>query len=221
MAALKGAAYTAVRAAFNRSAPGTVRSAMFWFLREFAYGGMFRTNSAGGFNVPYGGISYNARGMAPRFEQMASPGIRARLARCGLHCGDFEAFLDRARLRHDDFVFLDPPYDSAFSTYDGNAFTRADHCRLAGCMARMPAKWMLVIAATDFVRETYAAVPGARTVEFGKTYQGHILNRNDRGAVYLMITNYGIPAPDCARRGTERLQGRLQAAGELADGMPA
>ena len=85
----------------------------------------------------------------------------------------------------------------------------------------MPAKWMLVIAATDFVRETYAAVPEARTVEFGKTYQGHILNRNDRGAVYLMITNYGIPAPDCARRGTERLQGRLPAAGELADGMPA
>lgn len=36
-------------------------SAIFYFIREHCYSSMFRYNKAGGFNVPYGGISYNRK----------------------------------------------------------------------------------------------------------------------------------------------------------------
>lgn len=35
--------------------------ANFYFIREFCYGSMFRYNSKGEFNIPYGGISYNKK----------------------------------------------------------------------------------------------------------------------------------------------------------------
>jgi DNA adenine methylase len=37
------------------------KSAIFLFIRNFAYSGMFRYNSSGEFNVPYGGIAYNKK----------------------------------------------------------------------------------------------------------------------------------------------------------------
>ena len=32
---------------------------------------------------------------------------------------DFEEFIDQLNLNNDDFMFLDPPYDSDFSTFVG------------------------------------------------------------------------------------------------------
>ena len=46
----------------------------------------------------------------------------------------------------EDFVFLDPPYDSEFSTYAGNEFDRRDQERLADFLLnRCRARFMLVI----------------------------------------------------------------------------
>ena len=48
-----------------------------------------------------------------------------------------------------DFVFLDPPYDSEFSTYAQNAFTKEDQERLADYMINeCKAKWMMIIKYT-------------------------------------------------------------------------
>ena len=193
-AAIKSGLYTALRAAYNRAEPGPVRSALFWFMREFAYGGMFRTNASGGFNIPYGGISYNGRSMSARVEQLQSAAIRARMQSCEFHNLEFQAFLDLVKPQPDDFVFLDPPYDSVFSSYDGNHFRQADHVRLASCLAGLSARWMMVIAATPFTEETYTRLPGVHTSSFDKTYQGHILGRNDRNARHLVIANYDLPA---------------------------
>lgn len=189
-AALKGGLYTALRAAYNRAAPGAARSALFWFLRDFCYGGMFRVNARGEMNVPYGGISYNARSMRGRLDQLAAPETRARLATTRFHQGDFEGFLRFVRPGEGDFVFLDPPYDSPFSTYDGNAFTRDDHRRLAAAVAGTGARWMLVISETEFVRGCYCGLPGARTSSFDKLYLGNIKGRVDGRAVHLVVTNY-------------------------------
>ena len=38
-----------------------LKISLFFFLRNYAYSGMFRYNSEGLFNVPYGGISYNRK----------------------------------------------------------------------------------------------------------------------------------------------------------------
>ncbi|MCM1029611.1 MAG: DNA adenine methylase [Pseudoflavonifractor sp.] len=69
---------------------------------------------------------------------------------------DFEEFLDVTDPGQDDFIFLDPPYDSEFSTYAQNAFTRDDQERLANyLLTKCRAKWMMIIKNTDFIYNLY------------------------------------------------------------------
>jgi DNA adenine methylase len=171
---------------------------------------MFRHNAAGGFNIPYGGTSYNAKSLAPRIERYRADETVAALARATFSCGDFEPFLDglAPRLGADDFVFADPPYDSDFKSYGTDAFGPEDHRRLAAALARLPCRWMLVIKETDFVRETYlspamrgggAAGAARQAHAFGKQYGYNVRGRNDRAALHLVITNYAAPGRRAGR----------------------
>ena len=51
-------------------------------------------------------------------------------------CYDFEKAIKLAEFEEDDFMFLDPPYDTEFSTYAQNDFTRTDQSRLANYMIK-------------------------------------------------------------------------------------
>ena len=65
---------------------------------------------------------------------------------------DFEDFFILHKPKKNDFVFLDPPYDSEFSTYAKNEFTRKDQERLANYLINnCKAKWMMIIKNTDFI----------------------------------------------------------------------
>ena len=129
--------------------------------------------------------------MRGRLDQVRDPATAARLSATRFECGDFAPFLEGCAAGEGDFVFLDPPYDSPFSTYDGSAFTRDDHRRLAAWMAGTRASWMLVISETPFVRDCYCGLPGAAVTAFGKTYKGSIKERYSKKAVHLVVTNYG------------------------------
>ncbi len=186
--ALRAGYYTRVRHR-ERTAEGAQGTADFHFVRETCYGSMFRTNAKGEFNIPYGGASYNGKSFRSRVAQISDPATRRALERATFHCGDFEAFLDAvaADLGPDDFVFVDPPYHSDFSTYGPNAFSLDDQRRLAAALRRLRTPWLLVIKETPEVREIHAA-PGAEVVhEFGKTYGYNVRGRNDRSARHLVI----------------------------------
>lgn len=190
VSALKAALYTALRSAYNASQEGPERAALWWFLRDFCYGGMFRQNASGGMNVPYGGLSYDRRSMAGRLAQAMDDAVQSRLATTVFCQGDFAQMLDGYAPKPDDFVFLDPPYDSRFRDYAGNAFGREDHLRLADWMVAARCRWMMVIADTPFVREAYSHLPGVRTESFPKRYRGGIKGRYDQTAVHLVFMNY-------------------------------
>ena len=190
--AVKAACYTTLRAAYNRSNGFDVparRAGLFFFLREYSYAAMFRFNSHGGFNVPYGGITYNRKDFRAKVEHLRSPGVQSRLATTAIVCDDFESFLERHQPGADDFMFLDPPYDSHFSNYDANAFGVPDHKRLAATMRRVPCRVQLIIKSTPTVLEIYSH-SNWHVVAFDKRYMWTIKERNDRGATHLMITNY-------------------------------
>ena len=200
-AAVRAAAYTTVRSAYNaarRAPPDPTQTVRFLFLREFAYGAMFRFNRGGEFNVPYGGISYNRKSFAGRVAHLASPAVRDRLDATTVACADFEDFLAAAALQPDDLVFLDPPYDSDFSTYDGTGFGAADHRRLATCIRRLPCRFQLVIKDTPLVRQLYLD-PAWHVAAFDLRYQWTVKSRNDRAATHLLVTD---AAPDPARAAT-------------------
>ncbi len=196
--AFKAACYTALRAAYNtgrlRGERSARQAAAFFFLREYAYAAMFRFNRAGEFNVPYGGITYNRKDLSAKIDRLRSDGVARRLANTRLTCEDFATFLARHRPGPDDFVFLDPPYDSDFSDYDATSFTRADHGRLAATMAGLDTRFVLVIKSTPAVRALYAD-PRWHVLAFDKRYLWTIKERNDRRATHLLITNVDPPQP--------------------------
>lgn len=103
---------------------------------------------------------------------------------------DFEEFLKIVQPTEKDFIFVDPPYDSEFSTYAQNAFTKIDQERLANYMINeCKAKWMLIIKNTDFIYSLYNK-EGINIKAFDKEYVVSFMNRNEKKVTHLLITNY-------------------------------
>ena len=93
-----------------------------------------------------------------------------------------------------DFVFLDPPYDTEFSDYEGKDFTREDHRRLAQALERTKAKFLLVIKNTEFIYSLYEGK--FPMYAFENRYVYNVRSRNERRAEHLIITNCEMTA-DC------------------------
>jgi DNA adenine methylase len=159
--ALKSAFYMHLRHLYNNTnaygiSPGSA-TAIFFLVRENAYASMFRYNGRGEFNVPYGGISYNRKDLARKIAYMQSAELQQHFTNTVIENMDFEAFLQKYIPSANDFIFLDPPYDSEFSTYTQNTFEKRDQERLAHYLLnRCAAKFMLVIKNTPTIFNLYA-----------------------------------------------------------------
>ncbi len=164
-------------------------SAIFYFLREFCYASMFRYNKRGDFNVPYGGMAYNKKSFINKINQIQNNEYQQYILNSVIGNQDFEDFINNNVPQDGDFIFLDPPYDTEFSEYAKNSFEKNDQVRLAEFLYNTPAKFMLVIKATPFIRGLYEN-RGFNVVDFNKKYMVNFQNRNDRDVVHLMITNY-------------------------------
>ena len=98
-------------------------------------------------------------------------------------------FLNKYDLKENDFIFLDPPYDSDFSTYDKNVFDRNEQIRLRDVLKQVKAKWMMIIKYTDFIYGLYN-IKNINIRTFDKEYVVSFMNRNDKKVTHLLITNY-------------------------------
>jgi len=164
--------------------------AIFFFIRNFAYSGMFRYNKNGHFNVPYGGTGYNRKNLTKKLEYLQSERLIKHLEKTNINNLDFEDFFKKNKPKKDDFIFLDPPYDSEFSTYAQNEFTRVDQSRLANFLINScESKWMMIVKNTDFIFSLYDK-PNINISTFDKTYMVSFQNRNDRNAKHLLVKNY-------------------------------
>ncbi len=192
--AIKSAVYMNYRNLYNDKSIAEcnpiMHCALFFFIRNYAYSGMFRYSSKGEFNVPYGGIAYNSKLLKKKLDYYKSANLREHFKSTQIYNLDFEDFLRVTQPSKDDFVFLDPPYDSEFSTYAQNEFTKEDQKRLADYMINFcPAKWMMIIKYTDFIYELYNK-EGVNIRTFDKEYLVSFMNRNDKKVTHLLITNY-------------------------------
>lgn len=185
---LKGSFYMFIRALYNKYD----NSEYFYFIREYCYSSMFRYNSNGEFNVPYGGISYNRKNFQRKIDYIKSKELQTHFVNTDIYNLDFEEFLDKIKLTKNDFIFLDPPYDTDFSSYVNNTFDKQDQERLADYLInKCPAKFMLVIKNTDFISNLYDE-KGLCITSFDKTYMVSFKGRNNRDCKHLLITNYPI-----------------------------
>ena len=189
--ALKSAYYVHFRYLYNEKDTLNISrefaSAIFYFIREYCYSAMFRYNSQGKFNVPYGGISYNKKDFLKKINYVSSRELTSYMKNTKIYNYDFEEFLNLISPTENDFIFLDPPYDTEFSTYAKNNFDKKEHERLAKYLSHTKAKFMLIIKNTDFIYNLYNN-KGFDIKSFDKKYLVSFMNRNEKNAEHLMIT---------------------------------
>jgi len=143
------AVYAHNRARFNElirdgEGSGAEAAALFYYLNRTGYNGLCRFNARGFFNVPFG------RYKSIPYREEFSP-YKDALAHCVFKNGDFA----KLRLRADDFVYADPPYDVEFTSYSAGGFTWEDQERLADWLAAHPGPVVASNQATRRVLRLY------------------------------------------------------------------
>lgn len=126
--------YYRIRAWRPELLPGSTRAARFIYLNRFCFNGIYRTNRAGQFNVPFGA---DRAGPLPSPETLRACSLQLKAA--SLKDGRFEKVL--AAVREGDFVYLDPPFSvrsrRVFKEYGPQLFSEEDLCLLKAGMVSM------------------------------------------------------------------------------------
>lgn len=142
-------AYNALRDSETTSLNGAQKAARFIYLNRFCFNGLYRTNLAGRFNVPYGG---ERSGKLPSPETLRA--CSRQLENAHLIAGNFEKVLER--VQPGDFVYLDPPYSvkakRVFKEYNAAAFGEDDLRSLRKWLERfanMGVKFLVSYAESD------------------------------------------------------------------------
>ncbi len=133
------------------------RAARLIYLNKTCFNGLYRVNSRGLFNVPFGKYK------APKIlDEEALRAASHFLQDTDLRVGDFRCLPEVARTG--DFVYFDPPYHpvsrtAKFTSYTSDSFGEQDQRDLARVYAQlndMGCQLMLSNSDTPLVRELYA-----------------------------------------------------------------
>ncbi len=121
------------------------RAIRFLYLNRTAFGGMYRLNRKGKFNVPYGG---GERTPSPLWERALLKSASRALNAATLKVSDFEDILSEAGVG--DVVYCDPTYtvvheNNGFVRYNEVNFSWADQKRLALAARQANARGAVVI----------------------------------------------------------------------------
>jgi DNA adenine methylase len=149
--------YYRVRALDPHSLDTTERAARTIYLNKTGYNGLYRVNSKGEFNVPFG--RYKKK---PRFCDPDNLRAVARVLKgVKLEVGDFETVCKSAS--RGDAVYFDPPYHpvsrtASFTAYYKDVFGEAEHKRLSSLFGRLSKKGVAVVLSnsdTEFTRDLF------------------------------------------------------------------
>ena len=120
----------------------------FYYLRKTCFRGMLRYNKKGEFNIPFGRYkTYN-------FEDIKNIKYEQLLKRSDVFNKDFEYIFENFN-DENNFMFLDPPYDSEFTDYGYCSFGKDEHLKLAKCFKETKIKCLMIIGKTQFINDLY------------------------------------------------------------------
>lgn len=160
------------------------RAARIIFLNKTCYNGLFRVNSQGQFNVPFGRYK-NPNILDEGVLRAVSAYLNGNKVK--IENLDFSEIIKRAK--KGDFVYLDPPYDpvsetASFTGYDVNGFSKEEQERLKkevdeatdrGC------KVMQSNSSTPFIHSLYSdprykilVVPVSRAINSNALARGKV-----------------------------------------------
>lgn len=170
------------------------RTARFIYLNRYCFNGLYRTNRAGAFNVPYSGAR---TGPLPTLLRLQT--VARSLASADIRCADFADVL--GSIEDGDFVYLDPPFAVSnrrvFRQYDPSSFGQADLFRLADSLKQIDARGATFLVSYAVCREALHAFSRwhVRRVFTQRNISGFAKHR--RRAVELLVSNKPCPC-DCA-----------------------
>ncbi|MBE9142809.1 DNA adenine methylase [Planktothrix mougeotii LEGE 06226] len=171
------------------------KAARIIYLNKTCYNGLFRVNSKGHFNVPFGryknpNILNEAvlRGVNDYLRQKSVTFLNRDFA---------EAVKDAKK---GDFVYFDPPYDpvsntASFTGYDINGFNQNEQRRLKQVVDELTEKGcnvMLSNSATDFILDLYKDYQETIFVSATRSINSNALKRGKIDEV--LVLNY-VPKP--------------------------
>lgn len=181
--------YLNFRTRFNASGVDTLDSAVLLYsINKLCFNGLYRENSKGGFNVPFGQKKNFPPLIKDDFQE-----VSRLLEHTEILNSDFEGTIVRAK--RGDFVYLDPPYipidiTASFTSYHSEGFGVTDQQRLAKAMLELGksgVKAMCSNSDTPLTREIYSQLNVA-TIQAPRMVSA---KASGRGSVSeLVITNY-------------------------------
>lgn len=179
--------YYRIRALVPADLSPPERAARIIFLNKTGYNGLYRVNSRGVFNVPFGRYK-NPTFCDPENLRAAS----AALKKVRLEVTDFQSSCREAE--RGDAVYFDPPYfpvskTASFTAYHSNSFGRPEHERLAEAVRTLSRRGVAVVLSnsdTPFTRRLFSEW-AVRKVAVSRPINSDV---SARGAVSeLLVTN--------------------------------
>ncbi len=165
------------------------RASRFIYLNKTCYNGLYRVNSKGQFNAPFG--RYTNPTILNSDNLYA---CHAVLQKAVIEVSDFYAV--RRRIRANDFVYFDPPYaplsaTAKFTSYTKNGFDAEmqyalrDLCR---ALDKRSVRFMLSNSSAPLILDLYAEF----NIEFVYATRSINSNAGKRGKIpEVVVTNYG------------------------------
>lgn len=144
-------AYYSVRN-MNCGRNGVEAAARFIYLNRLCFNGLYRVNSRGRFNVPYGRITTPTICDEPLLRAISS-----FLSSVDINQGSFEETTSSAAAG--DLVYFDPPYipvspTASFTRYSTDDFAEQDHSDLMSCIVNLTNRGVNVILSNSYTEKT-------------------------------------------------------------------
>ena len=175
---------------FEKKTP-VQRASRIIYLNKTCYNGLFRVNSRGQFNVPFGRYK-NPNILDEAVLRAVSNYLNENHVE--ILNKDFEKAVETAR--KGDFIYFDPPYDpvsdtASFTGYDINGFNRHEQERLKNTVDELDKRGCYVLlsnAYTDFIVDLYKDYERVRV----SAIRAINSNAKKRGRVdEILVKNYG------------------------------
>ena len=155
----------------------------FYYLRKTCFRGMLRYNKNGKFNIPFGKYK------KINFDDLKNKNYEKILKNTEIYNKDFEYIFEKYN-DSNNFMFLDPPYDSEFTDYGYCKFGKEEQLKLYKLFSTTKIKCLMIIGKTDFIENLYKEYivnEYDKKYKF-KLYAGRI--NNNINNKHLIIKNY-------------------------------
>ncbi len=183
--------YLKVRAKNPKSLSDLNVASRFIYLNRTCFNGMYRVNSKGGFNVPFG--KYTNPIICD--EENLIKASKA-LQKVTIKNQDYKKVLEKAG--KGDFVYFDPPYypvskTASFTSYTADTFLEKEQLELRDVFIELHKRDCFVMLSnsdTPLINELYSNIKG---VKVSKVAAGRAINSNaaKRGKISeVLVTNY-------------------------------